>query len=175
MIVSCETYRTLDPTCKLDDSALTFKLEALELLVRKYTNNNFQNRAIRLKTRINGGKLTLDKVMFKIGDTVEISQSQFNNGVYNIVALDDNIATLNKTLIDEDKILVTLVQYPTDVVLGVINLIKWDNANRDKVGISSETISRHSVSYFNMDGDNSIGGYPKSLMGFLSPYIKARF
>ena len=66
-------------------------------------------------------------------------------------------------------------EYPMDVKMGVVNLMKWEQNNRDKVGVSSETISRHSVTYFNMDGDNSIMGYPKSLMGFLKPYKRARF
>lgn len=43
------------------------------------------------------------------------------------------------------------------------------------VSIQSETISRHSVTYFNMEGDNSSMGFPKSLLGFLKPYMKARF
>ena len=47
--------------------------------------------------------------------------------------------------------------------------------NGDKVGVQSETISRHSVTYFNLDGDNSSMGFPKSLTGFLKPYMKARF
>ena len=59
--------------------------------------------------------------------------------------------------------------------MGVVNLIKWDIDKRSKVGVQSETLSRHSVTYFNMDGDNSVMGYPKSLLGFLKPYIKARF
>ena len=33
----------------------------------------------------------------------------------------------------------------------------------------------YAVSYFNTDGDNSVMGYPKSLLGFLKPNIKARF
>lgn len=66
-------------------------------------------------------------------------------------------------------------EYPMDVKMGVINMLNWDLENRDKVGIQSETISRHSVTYFNMDGDNSTMGYPKSLLGFLKPYMKARF
>ena len=66
-------------------------------------------------------------------------------------------------------------EYPMDVKLGVVNMLNWDLANRDKVGIQSETISRHSVTYFNMDGDNSTMGYPKSLLGFLKPYMRARF
>ena len=46
---------------------------------------------------------------------------------------------------------------------------------RDKVGIKSETLSRHSVTYYDQDAGNQVMGYPASLMGFLSPYIKARF
>lgn len=68
-----------------------------------------------------------------------------------------------------------IVVYPADIKMGAVNLMKWELNNRDKVGVSSETISRHSVTYFNMDGDNSIMGYPKSLLGFLRPYKKARF
>ena len=60
--------------------------------------------------------------------------------------------------------------FPPDVKMGAINMLKWDIESRDKVGIQSETISRHSVTYFNMDGDNSSLGYPKSLTGFLKPY-----
>lgn len=66
-------------------------------------------------------------------------------------------------------------EYPMDVKMGVINLMKWELNNRDKVGVASESISRHSVTYFDMTGDNSIMGYPKALMGFLKPYMKARF
>ena len=66
-------------------------------------------------------------------------------------------------------------EYPMDVKMGVVNMLKWDLENSGKVGIQSETISRHSVTYFNMDGDNSTMGYPKSLLGFLKPYMKARF
>ena len=66
-------------------------------------------------------------------------------------------------------------EYPMDVKLGAVNLLKWETANRDKAGISSETISRHSVSYADMTDDNSSMGYPKSLLGFLQPYKKARF
>lgn len=66
-------------------------------------------------------------------------------------------------------------EYPMDVKMGVVNLMKWELNNRDKVGIQSESISRHSVTYFNMDGDNSVMGFPKALMGFLKPYMKARF
>ena len=54
-------------------------------------------------------------------------------------------------------------------------MMKWELENRDKVGVASETISRHSVTYFDMNGDNSIVGYPKAVIGFLKPFMKARF
>jgi hypothetical protein len=41
--------------------------------------------------------------------------------------------------------------------------------------VASETISRHSVTYVDQTGDNTIMGYPVALMGFLKPYRKARF
>lgn len=82
---------------------------------------------------------------------------------------------MNKVLFDEEDVLITKVEYPFDIQMGVVEMIRWDLNNRDKVGIQSETISRHSVTYFNMDGDNSLMGYPRSLLGFLQPYMKARF
>ena len=62
-----------------------------------------------------------------------------------------------------------------DIRLGVANMIKWHLDNGDKAGVSSETISRHSVTYFDMAGDNSTIGFPKALTGFLRPYKRARF
>ena len=66
-------------------------------------------------------------------------------------------------------------EYPMDIKLGAVNMLKWELTSRDKVGVASESISRHSVSYFDMTGDNSIMGYPKALMGFLKPYMRAHF
>lgn len=68
-----------------------------------------------------------------------------------------------------------VIQYPADIKMGVVNLMKWELENREKAGIQSETISRHTVNYLNLDYYNSAAGYPKSLMGFLRPYMRARF
>ena len=66
-------------------------------------------------------------------------------------------------------------KWPEDIKMGVVKLIKWDLGTGKKVGIASETISRHSVTFESMTDDNSKGGYPDSLMGFLKPYMRARF
>ena len=66
-------------------------------------------------------------------------------------------------------------EYPMDVKMGVVNLLKWDLDMRDKVGVASESISRHSVTYVDQTGANTVIGYPMALMGFLKPYKRARF
>ena len=160
------------------DTMLEAKLQALELLIRKYTNNNFQNRNFRFRCSCTSESgLQYASALFSVGDTVQVSESALNEGLYTIVSIDleSGCMGLNEALYDELEVLVTKVEYPMDVKLGVVNMMKWDLENRDKVGIQSESISRHSVTYFNMDGDNSTLGYPKSLVGFLKPYMKARF
>lgn len=174
MIISVEQAKKYVKTNETDE-VLEAKLQALELLIRRYTNNNFQNRNIRFACQCINGDLKLSTPLLKVGDTLEISQSMFNDGLYVIKEINDAAIKLDKDLFDEPNLLITKVIYPFDVQMGIINMLKWDLSNRDKVGIASEAISRHSVTYFNMDGDNSSIGYPKSLVGFLKPYMKARF
>lgn len=114
MIMSVDELRKFIDTDETDE-VLAAKLEALELSVQGYTNNDFK------------------------------------------------------------RCLTAAGEYPMDVKMGVVNLMKWELNNRDKVGVASETISRHSVTYFNMDAGNNVMGFPVSLLGFLKPYKKARF
>lgn len=97
------------------DEVLEAKLQALELMIQGYTNNNFSR-----------------------------------------VLTDDG-------------------EYPMDVKMGAVNLMKWELGNREKVGIASESISRHSVTYVDQTAANTVMGYPGVLMGFLRPYCRARF
>ncbi len=174
MILTVEELKTYITTNE-PDAVLEAKLRSIESLVRNYTNNNFQQRNIRFKCPAMKQKLFLSTDMLRVGDTVQISDSMYCDGVYTIISIMDGYIELDQTLFDESEVLVTMVKYPDDVKMGVVNMLKWDLENRDKVGIQSETISRHSVTYFNMDGDNSLMGYPKSILGFLKVYKKARF
>lgn len=176
MIMTAEEFKAF-VTTDVADAVIEAKLQAIELLIRRYTNNNFQQRAIRTVGTIEDGKLYCDVSVFRAGDTIQITESNLNEGLYVVSKLEeegDDVIALPDAL-DETDVLVTKVVYPMDVKMGVVNMMKWDLENRDKVGIQSETISRHSVTYFNMDGDNSSLGYPKSLIGFLKPYHRARF
>lgn len=175
MIISVEELRRYIQTDE-DDQALGAWLQALESLIRRYTNNNFQARAFRHTAEIRDGVFLLSTPpLFHAGDTVEVGQSVYNEGLYTVKETADGTFTVLEDVRDEDLVLVTKVAYPADVKMGVVNLMKWELEKRDKVGIQSESISRHSVTYYNMDGDNTVMGYPKSLLGFLRPYMKARF
>lgn len=175
MIIAVEEVKKY-LTTTVEESVLEGKLQALELLVRRYTNNNFQKRGFRCLCDIELGTISpVSEFMFKVGDTIQISESNHNAGIYVIKTMNSEEITVDGDLYDEKEVLVTKVEYPMDVKIGVVNMLKWDLENRDKVGIQSETISRHAVTYFNMDGDNSTMGFPKSLLGFLNPYKKARF
>ncbi|MEE1009479.1 MAG: hypothetical protein UH963_10115 [Agathobacter sp.] len=84
---------------------------------------------------------------FKVGDTVQVTESDLNEGLYTVK---ESTFTVNEDVVDEKDVLVTKVVYPMDVKMGVVNMLKWDLENRDKVGIQSETVSRHSVTYYSV-------------------------
>lgn len=177
MIMTVDELRQYITTDEVDQ-VLEAKLRALELLIRAYTNNNFQKRAFRaVAVAVSDGNrlLTAASNPFKSGDTLQITDTEFNEGLFAVETSACDTITVKEDLADESGVVVTKVVYPADVKMGCVNLMKWELENREKVGVASETISRHSVTYFNMDGDNSLMGYPKSLLGFLKPYRKARF
>jgi hypothetical protein len=166
-------------TTEETDQVLEAKLQALELLIRAYTNNNFQIRAFRAVAVAvaQGNKLLFNSpVPFKVGDTLQITESDFmQDELVTVLTVEESSITVSGELSDESGVVVTKVKYPMDVKMGIVNLMKWELDNREKVGVASESISRHSVTYVDQTGDNTIMGYPVALMGFLKPYRKARF
>lgn len=176
MIISVEqAKREIADFKGWQDSKIERKLNAIEQAIRSYTQNNFQKRGIRADCAVIAQNVYGEVLGLNVGDTIQITESQFNDGLFVVEAIEGKMITVDKMLIDESHILVTKVEYPADVVECAYDLLEWDLNHGNKVGVQSETISRHSVTYFNMDGENSIMGYPKSLMGSLRPYMKARF
>ena len=171
MIITIEELKEVSELSSIPDEQLTVMCECIEDFIRQYTNNNFIIKNVTFNTPSLNGKLDSVSPLFKVGDTVLISNSKYNNGVYVINDLD---GTLDKELFDDENNKVTLVKYPPAIKLGVVKLLQYNAKMDDKVGISSESLSRHSVSYAQPTSD-SIGGYPSSLMSFLKPFMKARF
>lgn len=175
MIVSVEDLLELPEFAGKSEKALSKKLKAVELLIRAYTNNNFQNRFVRFNAKSLADRCFGSSPFLKVGDTVQISKSKVNDGLYVITEKTDSFIRLDTDLYDVPCNLITKIEYPEDVRQGVLELMKWEANNRQKIGIKSETLSRHSVTYFDQDKNNQAMGYPVSMLGFLQPYMKPRF
>ena len=176
MIISVENAKENLDVKGWSDAKIARKLKAIEKTIRSYTNNNFQNVSYRRTADIVGGLFVCEALTpFNIGDTVQISESEYNSGLFTITAATDSSFMVAEEVTDEKEVLVTKIKYPEDVVECALNLLEWEINNRSKVGVQSETLSRHSVTYFDMNANNQSMGYPASLLGALKPYRKVRF
>lgn len=175
MIMSAEEFKQHVDT-DAPDAVLEARLQAIELFIRGYTNNNFQVRGTGRIADVIGGQFTVEALNpYEVGDTLHISGSEKNDGLYTVKEAGDNTFKVNERTRDEIDVFVTLVEYPADVKMGVVELLKYDLESREKAGVQSETISRHSVTYQTQDASNTVHGYPMHLMGFLKRHMKARF
>lgn len=175
MIVDIETVKKEKELKDIDDEKLKAKLKAIEKAIRKHTNNKFLDTKFRFIGPIKDGKIQVNAMPYlQKNDNIQLSHC-LNNDVYTITEISNIEITVDTELFDFKGCVVTKVVYPEDIKDGVINMLKWDFGLRNKVGIKSETLSRHSVTYFDMDKNNSLKGYPASLLGFLEDYMKARF
>ena len=78
-------------TTEETDQGLEARLQALELLIRGYTNNNFQKRPFRaVAVAVADGNRLLCAATppFKAGDTLEISEAELNPGLVTVTAVD---------------------------------------------------------------------------------------
>lgn len=176
MIISVEEAKKQVDFKGWTDEKIDRKLKAIEQTIRAYTNNNFQDRGFRIYGCIRGGVFMSESLIpFDVDDTVQVSMSRFNGGLYTVAEIDgDTTFTVNEEIHDEDDVMITKIKYPADVIDCALNLLEWEVSNRGKVGIQSETLSRHSVTYFAQDSANQVMGYPVSLLGCLKAYRKAR-
>ena len=171
------------------DEVLEAKLQALELTIRKRTNNNFQHRAFRTTADAYAVVNDLEcdhAVPFAVGDTLMISESDTMDGcLCSVKEIKGNTVTVNEALFAEERVLITKVVYPIDVKLGAVEVLKWktrneaaNNGDKASMPIQSESISRHSVTYAQDTTETVIDadfGVPVKYTGFLKAYRKARF
>ena len=172
-MVEIERLKRMPEFQAMEEKELKELIAAMQELVHSYTNNNFQNRQKRITAKSENGKIIGFCQFFDEGDSIQISES-INNGLYTIVEVTDRTITLDRALYEAPYNLLTKIEYPKNVIQGVVNLLKWEVQMRNKVGIQSESISRHAVTYFSQDVTNTCMGYPISLLGFLKPYKKAK-
>jgi hypothetical protein len=181
MIIPIDEAREIDPT--IDQEAL----DSYESSIRHLTNNNFQLAAAAARfyrLSIGDDDITVgigDLAIIRDGDTLEVSDDGLNDGSLIVVEGVDaearTVAYSGASLISGEfrDSFVTIVRYPADVKEGVKRLIKYDMDMGSKLGIKSETVSRMSVSYYDVNSTESISGYPATLMDFVKKYEKMRW
>lgn len=174
MIISVEQAKALIDLADWKDEKIEMKLKAVEQTIRAFTNNNFQVRGYRVQASIKDGVLVSESpIPFSIGDTIQISESQYNGGLFTIAGIDSTTFTVSEDIKDEGAVLVTKIVYPADVIDCCLNLLEWSKNYGGKVGIKSETLSRHSVTY--EDSATLFMGFPVGILNGLKLYKKARF
>lgn len=186
MLMAVEELRQYITTGK-SDTVLEAMLQALELTIRRYTNNNFQNRGFRVEADIKAGVFMSESLIpFEVGDTIMVSESDLQSDCLAVVTeVNDLTFTTDSEWADEDNVLVTKVVYPADVKLGAANIIDWQLRNQamnsgdtSAAPVASETISRHSVTYVTDATETDLStefGVPRKHVAFLKGYKKARF
>lgn len=173
---------SLDDAQKLDSSIVQDDLDAFETSVRELTNNNFQNTHVRFKSIafISENSILVKEniIGLRQGDTLEINYSHYNDGLYvvdGIVGQEISVQGMPFFVANSHNAMATLVQYPADVKRGIKKLIEYDKKMAGKIGIKSETISRMSTTYYDVNATENTEGYPSSLLSFLSKYEKMRW
>ena len=173
MIISVEEAKKLVDFKGWTDEKVFRKLKSIEQTIRRYTNNNFQKTAYRRTADIVGSLFVVEALTpFNVGDTVQISESDLNEGLFTVVGVDDSTFTVEENVVDEKGVLITKIKYPDDVVDCAITLLEWSINLGSKVGVKSETLSRHSVTY--EDSGTLFNGYPVGILNGLQLYRKAR-
>lgn len=173
MILSVEKAKSLISFPEWSDEKIEMKLRAIEQTIRAYTNNDFQNRENRIQACIRARVFMSESLIpFSVGDTVQVSESRYNKGLFTVAETDDLTIMVNEETRDEDDVLVTQIEYPADVVNCCLELLEWAVNFAGKVGIKSETLSRHSVTY--EDSSSMFMGFPAAMLGCLKPYRKCR-
>ena len=90
MILSVERAKWLIDFKDWPIERIEQKLKAIEQTIRSYTNNNFQNRKIRSAGVVSSSKLNVINKLYglSIGDTVQITESMFNDGLYTVKGIE---------------------------------------------------------------------------------------
>ena len=177
MIISVDELKQNIDCGDMSDIKILSWLKSIESTIRAFTHNNFQNRNIRFNAESSGCFLLGDSPFLKVGDTVQISQSGVNDGLYTVVAISEGQTMLDREIFSVPSNLVTKIKYPDDVIQCAVDLFEWKKDYGGKVGIKSEseTLSRHSESVTYEDSSTLFMGYPTGILKGLSLYCKARF
>lgn len=174
---------SLSDAQQINSSVTQADLDAFEQTIRQLTANTFQVKGVRA----HGITIAGDAVSFKRdeltksiieGDTLEMHGAGANDGLYTVKAKTEHHITLDRPPRVSGSFpnaILSLVVYPADIRAGVIKLLQYDAKMGSKVGVKSETVSRMSTTYYDVNSSESMSGYPANLMSFIKKYEKMRW
>jgi hypothetical protein len=181
---------TLVEAQEIDPNATQGQLDAYESAIRQLTANNFQDTSCRIKGAwvskteegtvrvypINpAGEETMREIQLQ--DTLQLTLGSVSSLLEVIGIMPDYVecsGQVRRSGVFSDAV-ITLVVYPADIKQGVKGLIKYDKNFADKKGIKSETISRMSLTYYDVNSAEAVNGYPAAEMSFIKKYTKMRW
>ncbi len=174
MIISLEEATKISPDITEDD------ILALQKAIIGYTNNDFRTETSETIKQIDDDGLKIDNTdYFLIGDTIEIIGSTFEDGIAVIREVSDTHIKIDLSgrgtyPIDvENEAKVYLLEFPRDVKIGALDILRNKIKAMNKAGIKSESVGRMSVTYANVtDSQDSVYGLDAAYFSFLDPYRK---
>lgn len=177
MIISLEKAKEIYPDVTQDD------LLGIEQAIRQETNNPFQNLNVRffnLRFEKENKIIAFDEIEgLCTNDTIQVSNSKWNDGLYVITSVDGNTIQLEEGtrffVGNDESAFFTKIEYPPDILFGVTKLLKYDAKMTDKIGVKSETVARMSKTYYDQNSTETIAGYPSAMMSFINKYRKMRW
>ncbi|MGX7200059.1 hypothetical protein [Enterococcus nangangensis] len=181
MIISLTDAQKIDPNVTQEE------LDAYEQMVRQLTHNTFQNLNVRYwQLDFEDSAVTFasnppsgEPIALRAGDTIQISDSKYNDGLYVIQEVENKRLALDNPKLFYTGLytgaFLTKIEYPADIRFGVSGLIEFKHKMGSKLGIKSETISRMSVTYYDINSTDNIEGFPASKFSFLNKYKKMRW
>lgn len=173
MLITAEEVKKIDKFKDYAIEDIERKLKKIEYAIRSHTHNKFLSKSIRFNSAIENNTILFNTPYIKKNDTVLI-KNEFCNDIFTISEVAENGLKIKEDIINSKNNLIVKVIYPFDVIEGALDVLEWDFTMRKKVGIKSETLSRHTTTYYDNDSNNTVNGYPVSVFGFLKSYIKAR-
>lgn len=173
---------TLEEAKKHYKAATQEDLDGIEQAIRELTNNPFQNRNVRFRQiRFDSEtKIVVHDELFGLrsGDTVQVSGSTLNNGLYLVKEVEATSLIFERAnfFIGSDSgAYITKVEYPADIIAGVVKLLKYDAKMINKIGLKSKSVSRMSETYFDQNSGETINGYPAAMFAFINKYRLLRW
>lgn len=159
---------TLQNYTKLDKETIINLLPFILIEIRNYTNQYFLTKHHLKVIDIKDNKITAEDVPMgiRVGDTVELMNSENNTLIYQIKNISNNEIEMEQPLIEEvgnDNIVLIKLSFGKVNFKTIEKMLKYDMEFGSSSGIKSQSLGGYSVQY--ATPDNGETHYPIEMYG----------